>query len=69
MRRHEGSVKWFNDKKGFGFILKKNRDEIFVHYRNITETGRRTLRPNQVVRFQEVTTDKGQEAIDVTVVG
>lgn len=69
MRRHEGSVKWFNDKKGFGFILKKNRDEIFVHYRNIAETGRRTLRPNQVVRFQEVTTDKGQEAIDVTVVG
>ena len=69
MRSVEGVVKWFNDKKGFGFIIKKNQEEIFVHYRNLYETGRRTLRPNQVVRFKELQTDRGKEAIEVKVIG
>lgn len=63
--RHHGKVKWFNPKKGFGFIACNNGDEVFVHYRNIEGTGRRILREGEVVTFVIVQSDKGPQAEDV----
>lgn len=63
--REEGSVKWFNVSKGFGFITKDDGEEIFVHFRSIRGEGRRGLRDGQRVSFVEATTDKGPQAEDV----
>lgn len=63
--REEGSVKWFNVSKGFGFITKDNGDEIFVHFRSIRGEGRRSLRDGQRVSFVEAQSDKGPQAEDV----
>ncbi len=63
--REEGTVKWFNVSKGFGFITKENGDEIFVHFRSIRGEGRRSLRDGQSVSFVEAQSDKGPQAEDV----
>ena len=47
----QGRVKWFNDDKGFGFIEREQGDDVFVHYKAIQSTGRRTLRENDRVEF------------------
>lgn len=64
-----GEVKWFDSKKGFGFIQRENGDEIFVHHRSIEDTGqgRRRLRDGQAVEFRVEETDKGLQAEDVQV--
>ncbi|WP_404363683.1 cold-shock protein [Marinobacter sp.] len=62
----EGTVKWFNVKKGFGFIVRENGDEIFVHFRAIRGRGRRVLRQGQLVRFDVVEADKGLQADNVS---
>jgi len=61
----QGTVKWFNGTKGFGFIIRENGEEIFVHHRSIQGEGRRSLRDGAAVRFRTVTTDKGPQAEDV----
>lgn len=63
--REQGSVKWFNVSKGFGFITKENGEEIFVHFRSIRGEGRRSLRDGQQVTFVEAQSDKGPQAEDV----
>lgn len=63
--REEGSVKWFNVSKGFGFITKDNGEEIFVHFRSIRGEGRRSLRDGQRVSFVQAQSDKGPQAEDV----
>lgn len=63
--RETGTVKWFNGSKGFGFIIRDNGEEIFVHYRSIRGEGRRSLRDGQAVSFQVEQTDKGPQAEDV----
>lgn len=63
--REEGTVKWFNVSKGFGFITKDNGEEIFVHFRSIRGEGRRSLRDDQRVSFVEAQSDKGPQAEDV----
>ena len=63
--RHSGTVKWFNPKKGFGFISCSSGDEVFVHYRNIEGSGRRVLREGESVTFLIVQSDKGPQAEDV----
>ena len=63
--REQGSVKWFNGTKGFGFITKDNGDEIFVHFRSIRGGDRRSLKDGQRVNFVEAQTDKGPQAEDV----
>ncbi|MEX2474985.1 cold-shock protein [Marinobacter sp.] len=63
----EGSVKWFNVKKGFGFIVRDNGDEVFVHFRAIRGRGRRVLRQGQLVRFNVVEADKGLQADNVSI--
>jgi len=65
----EGTVKWFNVKKGFGFIVRDNGDEIFVHFRAIRGRGRRVLRQGQMVRFNVVEADKGLQADNVSTLG
>ncbi|UTW46692.1 cold-shock protein [bacterium SCSIO 12696] len=64
-----GIVKWFNDAKGYGFIEKEGSADIFVHFREINGTGRRTLYDGQEVSFELVQGDKGLQAANVTVVG
>ena len=67
----EGTVKWFNRTKGFGFIVRASGDEIFVHQRSIVRTGRGDdrqrpmLRDGQKVRFSVANHDKGLQAEDV----
>ena len=65
--REEGTVKWFNVSKGFGFIIRENGDEIFVHFRSIRGPGkgRRALRDGQRVSFTVVQSDKGPQAEEV----
>ncbi|KDE40678.1 MAG: cold-shock protein [Nitrincola lacisaponensis] len=63
-----GTVKWFNDEKGFGFIQQENGPDVFVHFRAINGTGRRTLHENQQVMFEVTQGQKGPQAENVTVV-
>ena len=50
--REVGTVKWFNDSKGFGFISRENGPDVFVHFRAIQGTGFRTLQEGQKVSFE-----------------
>ena len=67
--RSEGQVKWFNEKKGFGFILDNSGNEIFVHYNDIAGDGFKTLAENEKVTFVLEKGSKGMKALDVMVVG
>ena len=60
-----GSVKWFNVKKGYGFITRDSGDDIFVHYRNINGSGRRGIADGQRVKFIVIDGDKGLQADEV----
>ncbi len=64
--REAGTVKWFNDKKGFGFISREEGEDIFVHYSSIETKGFRTLQEGQNVEFEVVKGDKGLQAEHVT---
>lgn len=64
-----GSVKWFNDEKGFGFIARENGDDVFVHFSAINSDGRRTLIEGQQVSFEVVNGQKGPQAGNVSIVG
>lgn len=66
--REQGTVKWFNVSKGFGFITRSNGDDVFVHFRNIRGRGHRSLTEGQQVRFNVHQSDKGLQAEDVSVV-
>lgn len=61
-----GVVKWFNDEKGYGFIERENGPDVFVHYRGINGSGRRTLFEGQKVSFEIVDGQKGPQADNVT---
>ena len=63
--RHSGTVKWFNDAKGYGFVEREEGDDVFVHYRSIRGEGFRTLRQGARVEFAITRTDKGLQAEDV----
>lgn len=63
--REEGEVKWFNSAKGYGFIIRESGEEIFVHYRSIRGTGRRSLYDGQQVEFSVSEGEKGLQADDV----
>ena len=59
-QRETGQVKWFNEKKGFGFIINQQGDDIFVHYRDIEGSGFKTLHENEQVTFL---IDKGPKGL------
>ena len=63
--RHNGTVKWFNERKGFGFIAREDGADVFVQYREIRGDGFKTLAEGQRVEFSLVTRDKGPAAEDV----
>ena len=64
----EGTVKWFNERKGFGFIQQEDGPDVFVHYTGINGTGFRTLNEGDRVSFDIKEGDKGPTAVNVTVV-
>lgn len=63
--REEGVVKWFNDAKGYGFIVRKNGPDIFVHHAAIISEGFRSLGEGDKVTFEVVEGPKGLQAKDV----
>lgn len=60
-----GTVKWFNDAKGYGFIQQDNGPDIFVHYSAIQGDGYKSLTEGQRVEFEVVNGDKGPKASNV----
>ena len=62
-----GTVKFFNNEKGYGFISRTDGDDVFVHYSNIEGSGYRTLEPGQNVEFEIGPGRKGDEALNVRV--
>ena len=64
----EGKVKWFNEKKGFGFIEQEGGKDLFVHYSAIQSEGFKTLTEGQRVRFEVEETPKGPKAKNVQVI-
>jgi CspA family cold shock protein len=63
--RQTGTVKWFNDSKGFGFISREAGEDVFVHHSNIDGGGFRSLSENQRVEFDVEQSPKGLRAINV----
>ncbi len=61
----EGTVKWFNDKKGWGFIQKADGDDVFVHYSAIRGDGFKSLAEGERVRFEVEDSAKGPAAVNV----
>ena len=63
--RVTGQVKWFNEKKGFGFIINADGADVFVHYKDIQGVGFKTLNENDNVSFISESGDKGLKALEV----
>jgi len=63
--REIGTVKWFNDAKGFGFISRASGDDVFVHFRAIQGNGFRSLAEGEQVSFKVVPGQKGLQADEV----
>ena len=61
-----GTVKWFNDEKGFGFIARDGGKDVFVHYSAITGDGRKTLHEGQKVTMSVTQGEKGPQAENVS---
>ena len=64
--RDTGTVKWFNDAKGFGFIERESGDDLFVHYRSIKGEGFRSLKQGSRVEFTIIESEKGFQAEDIS---
>ena len=62
----QGTVKWFSNEKGYGFIERADGDDLFVHYSEITMDGYKTLVQGQTVEFEITEGDKGLQASTVT---
>ena len=60
-----GTVKWFNDKKGFGFLSREDGDDVFVHHTSIAGEGFKTLSEGQQVEFEVQDGPKGPQAVNV----
>jgi CspA family cold shock protein len=60
-----GTVKWFNDAKGFGFITRQIGEDVFAHYSAIGSSGFKSLQEGQVVQFNVIKGPKGLQAADI----
>ena len=66
--KEQGTVKWFNGSKGFGFIAREQGEDVFVHYNAIVGEGYRNLEEGQRVEFTVTQGQKGLQANDVMVI-
>ena len=65
--KEKGTVKFFNDKKGYGFITKEDGTDVFVHFSNIvSENDFKTLKQDQAVEFEVESDDRGDKAVNVS---
>jgi CspA family cold shock protein len=64
--KEQGTVKWFNASKGFGFIQRQSGEDVFVHFSAIQSDGYRSLNEGQAVEFEVTTGPKGLQAANVT---
>ena len=62
----KGTVKWFNNQKGYGFISDEEGNDIFVHYSGLNMEGFKTLSEGQAVEFEIFESAKGPQAVNVT---
>jgi len=67
-QREQGTVKWFNGSKGFGFIGRENGEDVFVHYSAINSSGFKDLAEGQRVEFNVTQGPKGLQAEDVVAI-
>jgi CspA family cold shock protein len=63
----QGTVKWFNEQKGYGFIAAEDGNDYFVHYSSIQSSGFKTLPEGAKVEFELEDSDRGPRAVDVAV--
>ena len=63
---NKGTVKWFNAKKGYGFISDENGDDIFVHFSALNMSGFKVLEEGDKVEFEVIEGEKGPQAANVT---
>ncbi len=61
----QGTVKWFNDSKGYGFISRADGDDVFVHFSSIAGDGFKSLQEGDAVTFEVEDSDRGPQAINV----
>ena len=61
----KGTVKWFNEKKGYGFLSTEDGDDVFVHYSAIQKDGFKTLKEGEQVEFETQDGPKGRQAVNV----
>ncbi len=64
--QQRGTVKWFNEAKGYGFITREDGGDVFVHYSEIQANGFKTLSEGQAVEFEVSEGPKGPKAVNVT---
>lgn len=62
----EGTVKWFNAQKGYGFLVTEDGKDIFVHYSGLNIDGFKVVNENEIVEFDVIETEKGKQAVNVT---
>ena len=62
---NKGTVKWFNNQKGFGFISDEQGNDVFVHYSGILSNGFKSLEEGQEVEFEVIEGQKGPQAVNV----
>ena len=65
----KGTVKWFNNAKGYGFITRENGEDLFVHFKSIAGEGYKTLKQGEAVQFDVEQGQKGLQAVNVTRLG
>lgn len=65
--KEKGTVKWFNASKGFGFIARENKEDVFVHFSAIQTRGYRSLNEGDIVEFEVEKGQKGLQAVNLTV--
>ena len=65
----KGTVKWFNNQKGYGFITGEDGKDVFVHFSGLVMEGFKTLTEGQTVEYEVTDGEKGPQAVNVTVIG